>query len=457
MAKSLWGEAFEIPNTKDLVKKVTKKAKAEPTEAQKLKSKKTSIEEKIELIANNVYKVLGHYKDKICVIRTKEELTQHIDKAIENGIIAIDTETNNSLDALTCKLMGACLYTPDMKSAYVPINHINRETGERLPWQLTEQDIKEEFDRLQSPLLVNSVKILTHNGKFDYKVLYCTTGFDMDIYWDSYVAARLLDENEPSAGLKQQYIDKIDSNQIKYDIEHLFEGMEYAIFDPELFAYYAAIDAYMTYKLNLWQKERFEDPALSKVQALMMNTEIPLIQVVARMELRGISLDKKYAERLSLKIHKQMDDLTQRIEDELKLYDEKIAKWRLTPEANYKAPKKKGDGLSKSKSEQLENPVKVTSPTQLAILLYDVLKCPKVSDKQPRGTGVEELKALKEKTKLHLCDLILENRGLDKLLNTFVDKLPTDVNPYDGKIHCEFLSLGTDTGRFSSKSPNLGQ
>ena len=68
MTKSLWGEAFEIPNTKDLVKKVTKKAKAEPTEAQKLKSKKTSIEEKIELITNNVYKVLGHYKYKISVI-----------------------------------------------------------------------------------------------------------------------------------------------------------------------------------------------------------------------------------------------------------------------------------------------------------------------------------------------------------------------------------------------------
>ena len=105
----------------------------------------------------------------------------------------------------------------------------------------------------------------------------------------------------------------------------------------------------------------------------------------------------------------------------------------------------------------LEDPIKVSSPTQLAILLYDVLKCPQVSTKSPRGTGVEELKKLYEKTKLHLCELMLESRGLDKLLNTFVDKLPTDVNPYDGKIHCEFLSLGTDTGRFSSKQPNLQQ
>lgn len=453
---SLWGEEFNIPSTQELVKKVIKKIK-EPTAEQLLKSKKTPIEEKIKLITENVYKILGHLKDNTIVIKTREELTKYIDHAIQNNIIAIDTETNNSLDALTCKLMGGCIYTPGEKAAYIPIHHINRVTGQRLEWQLTEQDIKEEFDRLQSSTLANPVKILTHNGKFDYKVLYCTTGFDMDVYWDSYVAARLLNENEPSAGLKQQYIDKINPGQEKYSIDHLFEGMEYAIFDPEVFALYAATDAMMTYELYLWQKKQFEDPDLKRVYNLMINTEIPLIKVVAKMELRGISLDKEYAKRLSIKVHKQMDDLTVRIEEELKLYEDKIAKWRLTPEANYKAPNKKGDGLAKSKSEQLEDPVKISSPTQLAILLYDVLKCPQVSTKSPRGTGVEELKSLKEKTKLHLCELILENRGLEKLLNTFVDKLPTDVNPYDGKIHCEFLSLGTDTGRFSSKSPNLGQ
>ena len=454
---SLWGEEFNIPSTQELVKKVIKKIK-EPTAEQLLKSKKTPIEEKIKLITENVYKILGHLKDNTIVIKTREELTKYIDHAIQNNIIAIDTETNNSLDALTCKLMGGCIYTPGEKAAYIPIHHINRLTGQRLDWQLTEQDIKEEFDRLQSPLLKNGpVKILTHNGKFDYKVLYCTTGFDMDVYWDSYVAARLLNENEPSAGLKQQYIDKINPGQEKYSIDHLFEGMEYAIFDPEVFALYAATDAMMTYELYLWQKKQFEDPDLKRVYNLMINTEIPLIKVVAKMELRGISLDKEYAKRLSIKVHKQMDDLTIRIEEELKLYEDKIAKWRLTPEANNKAPNKKGDGYGKSKSEQLEDPVKISSPTQLAILLYDVLKCPQVSTKSPRGTGVEELKALKEKTKLHLCELILENRGLEKLLNTFVDKLPTDVNPYDGKIHCEFLSLGTDTGRFSSKSPNLQQ
>ena len=182
--ESLWGEEFNIPSTQEVAKKVISKISGQ-TEAQKLKSKKTPIEEKIALITQNVYKILGHLKDNTVIIKTREELHSYIDKSISNEIIAIDTETNNSVDTLTCKLMGGCIYTPGEKSAYIPINHINRLTGERLSWQLTERDIKEEFDRLQDPSLNGRTKILTHNGKFDYKVLLKTTGFNMDIYWDS--------------------------------------------------------------------------------------------------------------------------------------------------------------------------------------------------------------------------------------------------------------------------------
>lgn len=453
--ESLWGDEFNIPSTQEIAKKVISKISGQ-TEVQRLKSKKTPIEEKISLITQNVYKILGHLKDDTIVIKTREELHSYIDKSISNRIIAIDTETNNSVDTLTCKLMGGCIYTPGEKSAYIPINHINRLTGERLSWQLTEKDIKEEFDRLQDPSLNDEVKILTHNGKFDYKVLLKTTGFDMNIYWDSYVGARLLNENE-AAGLKFQYIDKINPNQEKYDIEHLFEGMEYAIFDPDLFALYAATDAMMTYELYLWQKKAFEDPSLAGVYNLMMTEEMPLIKVVAKMELRGISLDKEYASRLSVKYHAQMEECLKKLDEEVNKYNDKVSKWRLTPDANNKNPNKKGDGFNKSKSEQLEDPIKISSPTQLAILLYDVLKCPSVSTKSPRGTGVDELKALAEKTNLPLCKIILEYRTLDKLLNTFIDKLPNDASDVDERVHCEFKSLGTDTGRFSSANPNLQQ
>lgn len=450
MQESLWGEEFNIPTTQENVKKVLKKVK-EKTDEQKLKSKLTSLEDKIKIISENVYKVLGHYKNQMLIIRDRETLHNYITKAIENGIIAVDTETNNSLNTITCLLMGVCIYTPGEKNVYIPINHINPNTREKLPNQLTEKDIKEEFLRL------SNTKVLMHNGKFDYKVFKCTCAIDLDIYWDTMVGARLLNENEPSAGLKQQFIDKIDPNQAKYALEELFEGLEYAIFDPELFAYYASTDAYMTYKLYEYQVEAFKDPNLKGVKWIFDNIEMPIIKVVANMELTGIDIDKEYASRLSLKYHKLSDDCNQEVEKELVKYSNQISTWRNTSQAKFRPPKKKGEGFGKSKDEQLADPPEVSSPTQLAILLYDVLQIPSVNDKKPRGTGVEELEAISKMKKYPIVDKILEKRTIDKLINTFIDKLPNDTNEKTNKIHCEFLSLGTNTGRFSSKNPNLGQ
>ena len=108
--KSLWGDEFVIEDSakqaKSLLKKIEKPKK---TEQQILKSKNTSIEDKLRIIYNNVNRILGVYKENTLVIKDKETLSNYIDKAIENNIIAIDTETNNSLDPLTCKLMGPCL------------------------------------------------------------------------------------------------------------------------------------------------------------------------------------------------------------------------------------------------------------------------------------------------------------------------------------------------------------
>lgn len=446
---SLWGDEINIPSTKEVTKKIINKINNEKTTSQLLKSKLTPIEKKIDIIKENVYKVLGHYKDIITVIKTREELNDYISKAIEGGIISIDTETNNSVDTMTCLLMGACIYSPGLKSAYVPVNHTDLNYN-RLKNQVTEKDIKEEFERL------SNTKIIFHNAKFDYKVLKNTCNVDLNPYWDTLVGARLINENE-SAKLKDQYRTKIDPEQEKYSINELFEGMEYCIFDPDLFAYYAATDAYITYELYKYQVEKFKEPGLEGSKWIFDNIEMPLIKVVAKMELTGIDIDQDYAKRLSAKYHKLSDDINKKLDEEVYKYKEVILKWRLTPEANYKAPNKKGDGFNKSKAEQLEDPIKLSSPTQLAILLYDILKLPQVSKKAPRGTGVDELKSLAEKTKLPLCKMMLEYRGLDKLLNTFIDKLPNDISSVDGRVHCEFNSLGTDTGRFSSSSPNLQQ
>lgn len=459
MMDSLWGSDFNIEETPKKAKKIIKKInepKTTSSPARKISKKNMSREESLvflqqhlDEITSEVYRILGVYKEQTQVIKTREELHSYIDAAIKNGEIAIDTETNNSLQPLTCKLMGPCIYTPGQKNAYIPINHRDLITDERLPWQLTEQDIYEEFSRL-----VN-VKIIMHNGKFDYKVIKCTTGLQLKVYWDTLIGVRILNENEKQANLKSQYIQKVDPSIEKYDIEHLFKDIEYAIVPPEVFALYAATDAYMTYQLYLLQKKQFEKPGHERLYKLFLDVEMPVMEVAAEMELTGICIDQEYAKRLSKKYHDKLDILSTQIETELSKYDEVISEWRLTEEANIKPEKinkKTGEKtFGKSKSEQLATPVSLTSPTQLAILIYDVLKHPIVDKDNPRGTGEDIL----SKIKLPICNLILEQRGLLKLINTYIDKIPQCVCEKDGKLHAQFNQLGADTGRFSSNDPNL--
>ena len=449
---SLWGDEFVIEKTPP--KKVISKIKhpKDPTQVVHM-TKKTSglsIFDKLDMIKTNVYKILGRYSQNTQVIHTREELHEYIDKAIVNGEIAIDTETNNSLEPITCKLMGACIYTPGCKNAYIPVNHVDPITRERLQNQCTEEDIKEEFARL------TDVKIIMHNGKFDYQVIKCTCDIQLKVYWDTMIAVRILDENEKRAGLKEQYRDKIDSSVEKYSIEYLFEDIEYAVVDPDLFALYAATDSFMTYKLYRWQLDQFNKPGHERLKNVLMNIEMPVMQVAAEMELTGVEIDLEYAKRLSAKYHRKLDIVVNQIADELLKLEPVIQEWRKTPEANFHPQSKKPDKygeykLQKSKAEQLADPPQLTSPTQFAILLYDVLKTPVIDKKSPRGTGEDILLQINQP----VCKLVLEQRGLEKLLGTYIDKIPKCVCEKDNRLHAHFNQLGAGTGRFSSSDPNL--
>lgn len=448
VVQSLWGEEFKVDspqNSKEILKKISSTKDVKVTVEKALKSRSVSLEEKLSLITENVYRILGTYKEQTVLLRSALEVSNYFSKARENGIIAIDTETNNSLDPLTCKLMGVCVYTPGLKNAYIPINHVNRKTGERLDWQLTESEIGEALH------LVDGVFTITHNGSFDYEVLKCTTGWEMDINWDTIVGARLLDENE-RAGLKSQYVSKIDPSIEKYSIEGLFQGIEYAVVDPEIFALYAATDSFMTYKLYEYQKKIFEQDENKRLYNLFLTVEIPIIKVAAEMELKGITIDKDYALRLSGYYNGRMQEVDSKINQELENLRPQIEAWRLTPAANKKSTTKAGKE-GKSKSEQLKDPVEITSPTQLAILVYDILNLPEVDAKSKRSTSEEALQKL-IKHGFKLGELILEKRGLVKLINTYVDKLPA-ITDKNNRLHGHFNTLGTDTGRFSSTEPNM--
>lgn len=448
--QSLWGEEFNIPDknqTKGVLEKIKKPKTPKVSVEKSLKSKKLSIEDKLNVIYENVDKILGSYKNQTDVISNLEDLEKYLNESIKNNVIAIDTETNNSLDPITCKLMGVCIYTPTLNSAYIPINHTDLERN-RYDWQIKEEDIFKYFSRL------NNTKVITHNGKFDYEVLKCTTGWEMPIYWDTMIGAKILDENERSAGLKEQYIEKINSSQEKYSINHLFKDIEYNFVDPSVFALYAATDSYMTYKLYEYQNKKIEEKENASLKKVLFEVEFPLIKVLAEMELNGMEVDQQYAERLSLTYHNQLAEIDNKIAKEISTIQPKIDAWRKTEEANYHPPKKQGTGQGKSKSEQLAEEINLASPTQLAILFYDVLKVPQVSTKSPRGTGEKELTEIYNKTNFLLCKYILERREVVKLLTTYIDVIPELAKRWpDGRIRTHFNQYGAATGRLSSSDP----
>lgn len=526
----LFGDEFEIQpktvNTKKLIQKVNNQIdlteeEQEALDKKKLKSKKISLKERIAIISERVFHVLGKQKDNVLVVKTKEELKDYVQTAIGIGRIAIDTETNNSLDPVTCKLMGLCLYTPGQKQVYIPINHVDIDTRERFDWQLTEEDCRQALEKINNSCTIQ----IFHNGKFDYEVIKCTCDVAVKPTWDTMVGARLLNENEP-AGLKWQYVHKIDATQEKYDIESLFENVPYAVVPPEVFALYAATDAFMTDKLYEYQRVEFEKPEygphlditgqheIKGLRWLFHEVEMPITVITAEMELTGVCVDLELGEKLHVKYTQALQDIDIDIENTLKQLQEIIAAWRLTPEANAKTrnyvakkskmspdkilkmyPKVDEEGNrykeGKPKVEQLTDPINLSSPTQLAILFFDILAVGEEIRAKTRKTGKDELKLIKESlngylTKMindeldddedptedveeavevsedekkafrfgiaaQLADKLLKRRAIAKLVTTYIEVIPELAKHWpDGRIRFHMSSLGTDTGRYSS-------
>lgn len=457
------------PRVETLLSKLNGADESETSAAKMLKSKSLTLEEKLVIIKRKVLEVLGKQRKNVIVIKTKKEFEDYVSKAIEFGRIAIDTETNNSTDPMTCQLMGLCLYYKGGKQAYIPINHVDPETGERLSWQLTEEDCREQLQRIKDA----GTFIVMHNGKFDYEVIKCTCGIEIEPDWDTIIGAHTINESE-RMGLKFQYIDKIDPTQAKYDIESLFI-VPYKYVDPEIFALYAATDSRMTDELYEYQLPILTAPGNEKLYWLFQNIEMPIVKVTAEIELIGVCIDQEFGEKLRLKFNKNLEDVDQRIEQELVNLQPKISAWKLSKQANERTkqlqPKKSKMSLEKLEErypfvdqktglrykvgkaliEQLGDPINLGSPTQLAILFYDILECPVVNKKSPRATGKEELEAIADRTDNALCKLILERRGIMKLISTYIDVIPALARHWpDGRIRYSLNPVGTETGRFSS-------
>ena len=457
------------PKPESLAKKAAAVEEGEVDAAKILKSKKISLEEKLAIIKLKVLEVLGKQRKNVVVIKNKEAFEEYVSKAIEFGRIAIDTETNNSTDPMTCQLMGLCLYYKGGKQAYIPIHHVNPETGEHLEWQLTEEDCREQLQRIKDA----GTFVVMHNGKFDYEVIKCTCGIEVEPDWDTIIGAHTLNESE-RMNLKWQYIDKIDPTQAKYDIESLFI-VPYKYVEPDIFALYAATDSMMTDALYEYQFPILTAPGNEKLYWLFKNIEMPIVKVTAEIELIGVCIDQEFGEKLRLKYNQLLEELDARIDHALAELQPKITAWKLSTQANERTkqfqPKKtkmsqekiearyplidQKTGLrykvGKALIEQLGDPINLGSPTQLAILFYDILECPTVNKKSPRATGKEELEAIADRTDNALCKLILERRGILKLISTYIDVIPALARHWpDGRIRYSLNPVGTETGRFSS-------
>lgn len=394
--------------------------------------------EKISSINALVENKLGKYRDDYTYFMAKDEelFKDYIYNTIQTGYVAMDTETTG-LDPISDKIVGMSLYSKGQKGLYIPIHHKSYVTGIEVEGQLDPKLIKEQLQRLVDA----GVRFKEYNAKFDTRVVKNQLGIYIPCWFDAHLAAMVLNENEPH-GLKtlhSKYV--LNGKEDEFAFGKFFDGITFDLVPIKTGYMYAARDAVDTDELVDWQLPYLtpdnpicKEYGLEKVSNVFWNIEMPCIEVLADMEDTGIAFDTDLANKLSEKYHKQLNDNLSEFYRVLDMYKVEIDTYI------YKHPNNK-----------LDDPISISSPTQLAILFYDILKIEPPDTSKPRGTGSDIL----EKIDNPLCKAILDYRATAKLLTTYVDKLPECINPKTGRIHCNYNQYGAKTGRMSSDNPNM--
>ena len=416
---------------KVIAKKSNNKAKKSPATV-----KGSGLSAKIEFIRSFVEEHLGKYRGEYLTITDEQVLKQYVENC--KGLIALDTETTG-LDPMQDNIVGICLYSPNTQPAYIPLRHRSYITRELLPNQLKPDVVAEILKPLET-----AEEDIMFNAKFDMRFMKNNLGVKLHCTWDCYLAGRLMNENEPSKGLKalhSKYV--LNGKEDEFSFGIIFKDIPFDLIPIDIATLYGAHDAVITWELYQFQKRYlyydeyspFEDRnGMNGVAWCFFNIEMPCIESVCSMEDNGVLLDKAYAHDLSVQYTAKRDSILDDFYNALEQYSDAIQAYRM-----------------QTQNCKLDDPINISSPTQLAILFYDILKIPSLDKKSPRGTGVDILKKMNNP----LADIILDYRAVDKLLSTYIDKLPNCVNPNDGKIHCSFNQYGADTGRFSSSDPNM--
>ena len=427
---------FEIPNRKgrDAVSKLVTQSKTITKSTISVK-KGNDVMTSIARIKSQVESKLGKYKDNYICITEEEILHDYITECIGNNYISIDTETDG-LDKLQNTLAGICPFTYGQKGAYIPLNHISYITGEKVANQLSMDFVMSEFKRL----LEKKPDIDMFNAKFDIRFLRANGLSDIYCTWDGFLASMILNENEPTHGLKplhQKYV--LNGQGDAWGFGSLFNGIPFTMVPYNVGYLYAARDPEITSELCDYQRRYLRaDSSRKDMQDMywvFKKIEMPCIDVLADMEDTGIAFDTEYADTLSQKYTELLKEKTDEFYAICEEFKKDLDKYRNKMGAACK----------------LDNPINISSPTQIAILLYDVLNLKSPDKSKPRGTGEEILSKLNHP----VVKAILDYRNINKLLTTYIDKLPGCINEKDGRIHCSFKQYGAKTGRMASENPNL--
>ncbi|HIQ04489.1 MAG TPA: DNA polymerase I [Anaerolineae bacterium] len=348
------------------------------------------------------------------VVRTPKELTDLVARLQATHRFAFDTETT-STDAMQADLVGISVAWDQGpgNAAYVPLAHRTEDASPQLPWP----QVREALALVFADERVTKV---AHNVKYDLTML---RRYGLDAtgpLMDTMIAEWLIDPASRNLGLKALAWSRLGVEMT--EISSLIgQGKDQITMDQVqvgLVAPYAAADVDMTLRLVDALLPELESRGLVH---LFRDVEMPLVPVLTDMEMTGILLDVDFLRELSARLTTRLQQI------EGQIYE--LVGYRFN----------------------------INSTQQLSDVLFGTLGLsPKGVRKTKSGhysTSASVLESLQGQHEV--VDLILEQRQLQKLLSTYIDALPTLVNPKTGRVHTSFNQTGAETGRLSSSNPNL--
>jgi DNA polymerase I len=360
------------------------------------------------------------HADPYPAVTTLAELQGWITEARNQGFCAVDTETSG-LDAMQADLVGVSLATAPGKACYIPLQHKSPGSGDlfggtaRLEGQI---DLSAAIAALKELFEDPAVLKIGQNIKYDWVVLR-RHGIEVSPCDDTMLMSYALDSGVNNHGMDELSEKWLNHKPISFSAV-AGSGKSAKTFDRvplDQATAYAAEDADVTLRLWLLLRSRLVAEGMSAVYERL---ERPLMSVIARMEMRGIAIDRAILSRLSGEFAQSMA----RLEHEI-------------------------HGLAG------EN-FNLGSPKQLGDILFGKLQLPggKKTATGQWATGAQALDELAEQGH-ELPARILDWRQLSKLKSTYTDALPSFVHPQTHRVHTSYAMASTTTGRLSSSDPNL--